>query len=251
MKRQVIAEFKKVKDSLLLYMSVIMLIVWFVYVYIDFKNMQYTIEGYYVSSVLLSLTLFGSIIPIITGSLLMAKEREYNTLIYNSMVCSRSRIVMLKVLCIVFISLLEVFFTVAWAFALSIVSGDKDFLPNNFFQQFVVVFFVLCFWGIVAFALECIFNYTVVSILLPILLIFFENIFYTYCSEKIIHLLPLYNIRSVLYELFNNLKNDSMISVPEYRYHYGIGNYMYIIIFLLCTIFIGKVVVSKSNKLVR
>ena len=92
MKRQVIAELKKVKDSLLLYMSVIMLIVWFVYVYIDFKNMQYTIEGYYVSSVLLSLTLFGSIIPIITGSLLMAKEREYNTLIYNAMVCSRSRI---------------------------------------------------------------------------------------------------------------------------------------------------------------
>lgn len=251
MKRQVIAEFKKVKDSLLLYMAIIMLMVWLVYVYIDFNDMQYTIEGYYVSSVLLSLTLFGSIIPIISGSLVMAKDREYNTLIYNAMVCSRSRIVMSKVFCIVCISAIEILFTVAWACALSIVSGDKYFLPDNFLGQFGIAFFVLCFWGIVSFALECILNYVVVSILLPIVLIFFENIFYTYFDENIIHLMPLYNIRSILYELFNNLKNDSMISVPEYKYHYGTGNYTYIIIFMLCTIIIGKVVVGKSNKLVK
>jgi len=251
MKRRIIAEYKKVKDSLLLYMTIIMLMVWFVYVYVDFKDMQYTIEGYYVSSVLLSLTLFGSIIPIIAGSLLMAKEREYNTLIYSAVVCSRNKIVMSKILCIVFICALEILFSVAWALLLSIVNGDKCFLSHNFLGQFGMVFFVLCFWGIVSFVLECILNYVVVSILVPILLIFFENIFYTYCDDNIVHLFPLYNIRSILYELFDNLKNDSIISVPEYTYHYGAGNYIYIISFMICVIIIGEVVIGKSNKLVK
>lgn|GEM_PF-2575791 len=193
------------KYSIVKYSFIITLMIYAYNVYIVSSiDLDVGISDYYASQMLMVTLIMNVFFVIIIGAILGGSEFSWNTWSIKLSNSSRKNILLAKIICIYLSSVLV-------SISGFIIGIIFDILRNNtigisviilFFQLFVTSL-VLMFYGITAFFLSILTKSMLFSATFCISYFFIEQYFNQFISDNISRFLPIYNIKSFLYLLFD------------------------------------------------
>ncbi|MFE5426170.1 ABC transporter permease [Peribacillus simplex] len=214
------AESIKIKNNILLWISLGLTFLFMIYIVFDpFPYVELKISSYLSSVFLLSLTVFGTITFIILGAFLSYEEYSWNTL--HLLIGSYSRIKSFyyKSLYILLVSFFITVLTTFLSLVLHIYIGvPGEIFSLQVFTQIFVVSLICFFWGELAFVLSLITKNVMYSVLIVFFISFFEPAIYSHVNEELLKYLIVYNQKGVLALTFSNLIEGSYIIVPDLNY---------------------------------
>lgn len=250
MKRLILFEYNKIKSSPILYIFAFLPIAFVTFAHFDAIKEGINLKGYLMSTALITLTVLGQFFIILLGTFLYTNDSRWNTHQHMYLnLKSRQKVLNLKVLMILLSSVFITVLIVLYSFAISIFSGTSfsDLLPEKFILQMVYVLITLFFWGVLSLSLSIFSNSSVIGILIPFAISCFETLLYQHIGLVFAKALPLFNIKTLLFYAFDNLKSGSMIVVPNIGYRYGVFSHLYLFIALCILYTVSRIYVSKAE----
>lgn len=221
-----------IKYSIVKYSFIITLMIYAYNVYIVSSiDMDVGMSDYYASQMLMVTLIMNVFFVIIVGAILGGSEFSWNTWSIKLSNSSRKNILLAKIICIYLSSVL---LSVS-GFVIGIIF---DILRNNIigisvitliFQLFVTSL-ALMFYGITTFLLSILTKSTLFSATFCISYFFIEQYFTQFISDNISRFLPIYNIKSFLYLLFDQ---DGAFGFIQPTYN-SVGVAIFIFIIYVC-----------------
>ncbi|WP_285767370.1 ABC transporter permease [Peribacillus sp. SI8-4] len=214
------AESIKIKNNILLWISLGLTFLFMIYIVFDpFPYVELKISSYLSSVFLLSLTVFGTISFVILGAFLSYQEYSWNTLHLLIGFYSRVKFLYYKSLYILLFSFLITVLTTFLSIVVHLyVGAPGQIFSVQIITQIFVVSLICFFWGELAFVLSLITKNVMYSVLMVFFLSFFEPAIYSHVNEGLLKYFIVFNQKGVLAITFSNLVEGSYIIVPDLNY---------------------------------
>ena len=205
-------------------------------------------RGYIVSTGLASLNILGSFFAIFVGAFVFSNDWQWNT--YQHMFINsvhRRKVCLYKLTIIALSAMFVLFLVVVYTSAIFLMGNGTliNVFPEKFALQIIYTYLSLFFWGIFAFAMSALMQNIIIGVLIPFALSNFEMLIYQHIGMKASRMLPSFNIKSLLYYAFDNLKPGSMIIFPDFGYSFNLYSHLYVVFCILAFITVSVIIFSR------
>lgn len=197
--------------------SMILALVIYSYIIKTSSKMISKVNGFFTSQVSLTTIIILSFLTIVIGALMSCKEYDYNTYAIKLIYASRNHLILYKLLTLFVISIIYSTFGLILGMALDLLSGGlPDGFTINMFYQLLACIMALFFWGILSFLIALITKSFTFSITVCIAYTFLEAYFNNFITSGVNNLLPLWNIKNLIYKLYPT-DGGIVILLNEYK----------------------------------